>query len=244
MRGKSKTGMISQKAFPTWDLLEDMPTIIEEIPNNTIRNLLKLNLCCGYRIGELLNSYIFFDGDDKENILIRSVVEKKKDNKNFKLVNGKKRFDALHVMQSRGFLGKEYLDYNVKQKIWKSNKIINCFGLKMGWLGEYMSPSIYEPNYMFKYSYGGIYKLLKKHLPKMEVFYFQNMRLEEPVKVHMTPSFHFFRKAFCSRLVDYFPNSMDVVSYMKWGNVNQMLFYYKLYHDKDYSNGMEFEKNW
>jgi len=204
---------ISQKCFPTNKLLNDMIEHIEDCSSEDMQDLLKIILCSGYRIGEVLNSYLYFDED--KNITIRAVVEKA----------------GVHKMTTRGYMN--WIPSHIHDDIWKSNPLKNYFKLSMGFIDDIISDGYDKPNFSFKMSYSKAYKLLNKTMPNSIVYYFKSER-EVPVQVESKPAFHFYRKAFVSKMInDEGGNYMRVINYMGWKNVNQIKFYSKLYQDND-----------
>ena len=268
---KRKKKYISQKCFPTFKLIDEIPTILDSMEDNSTKRLIQLALCTGLRIGEILNGYWFKDAG---HMTFRAVAEKKK-----KVVigdyyidaNGKKRRERhkepLHVMGRdtetkgiRGFQGEPYLLARLDEDIWTSRIMRDDFKLNkpngedpkhsgLGWIVENQSESIDEPHFMFKYHYDYYYKKLMKELPGLEVLYFKNRELEVPSTVQgALPSYHFFRKMMASKLVEVLDNPFDVVNFMHWGNVNQVRFYYKLYREKNFKEAsnlfFETSKGW
>jgi len=72
-----------------------------------------------------------------------------------------------------------------------------------------------------------------KAVPEQEVFYFPNAKLEEPIRIMAKPSFHFFRKAVASKMIQ-MTDIMSVVNFMHWEDVNTTIFYSKLYKFKQF----------
>lgn len=246
-RGVSRSPYISQRMFPTWESLNNMREFTEQIKNEQLKNIICLGLCTGYRIGELCNSYAFFDSPEKNSILIRTIAQKKRkiaideDGNKIKYTDGVKKGKfkrvplVLKPSNVRGFIGKDILELQIKDKIWKSVKLTNFFDVSVGFLGNSISPSIYEPEWLFPNSdYNKLFRLLKA-VPEQEVFYFPNAKLEEPIRVMAKPCFHFFRKAVASKMIQ-MTDIMSVVNFMHWEDINTTTFYSKLYKFKTFDD--------
>ena len=196
------------------NIFYNMKAHLDSCESEVAIRLLKVILTSGYRIGEVLNSYMFFD-DTKQNIIIRGIAEKSK----------------VFKSNYRGHIS--WIPSKIHADIWKSNTLKNYFKLDMGFIDDIISTAYDEPVFPFKMSYSSAYKLLAKAMPPSMVYYFKSKR-EVPVIVESKVSYHFYRKAFVSKMIgeekgDY----MKVVNYMRWANVNQILFYSKLYQEDD-----------
>jgi len=213
--------LISQKCFPDFNTLNHVPELLETVENESVKNILKLDLCCGFRIVELMNSFIYYGDNGK--LIIQGPMEKSKISK--------------HKSPRRGFWGTNYLNYKLghNDEIWKSVELMNPFNLNMDWLHPYISPSALEPIWPFKGKmYHGEYMELKK-MPEFEVFYFRSRHLLPLSGIKYIPGFHWYRKLFCAGAVDkqLFKDSLDLVNYMHWGNPAMVLSYFRLYHTRD-----------
>ena len=230
-QGKANTPYISQRLFPTWEQVDALAAWVEALDSPLIKEILEVTLCSGFRIGESLNSYIYKDRDD---IIVRAVVEKKRKPTGQKDEKGHSISEPLHRMFKRGFLGEDYLNSILHDNVWKSVRMMNVYGLKRGWMLDRMSRGIYEPEFLFP---GTVYDTLYRHLKQlgeMECFYFHSQnQLEEPVRVMATPGFHFYRKAFVAKAASHFDNIIALKNYMKWSDFEELQFYYRLYKEKD-----------
>lgn len=205
--------LISQRAFPNKQSLEQIPEWISRVEekDETIANILKTILSCGFRIGEVLNSYLY---EENGEVIIRGLIEKKYSFTKMK-------------MYKRGFLGERFLKNILIKKVWKSVPLLNIFKLDMAFVSDIISSSWNEPFFPFKMKYHTLYHRLKK-LPPFETYYIVS-KYETPKKVEYTPSFHFFRKAFTVKSAEFFKTPMDLANYMKWDKLDMVLQYYRIY---------------
>lgn len=259
-RGKAKTPYISQKLFPTWENLENkhMREYVESISNDTIRNIFTVGLSSGFRICEILNSYVYYDSPAHTRMLIRAPAEKKREfvldeNKHkikytdeFGRLKFKKEstlqpttYDSTgkRVPKIRGFLGEAWLKASLNDKIWKSREIQrNLFGINTTFLDDNVSFDMYDPHWLFpKSRYNDLFKILKKDIPEEEVFYFPNKMLEEPIRIMAKPSFHYLRKCVASKMIQ--TNSLaTTVNYLAWDDINTSRFYIKIYKLRSFKN--------
>lgn len=211
--------VISQRTFPKEKSDEEIRRQVESIGefNNTaimLKKALKLILSSGFRICEVLNSYIYKEGNV---YIIRGLNEKKTPLTKFR-------------MFKRGFLGEAFLMRNLTQKhLWKSVPLLNLFNLDMSWVEQDCSESFTNPHWIFRdFSYHRLYYALKKSQKiEMEVYYVPS-KYDVPVSTQYIPSFHFYRKAFAVKLKEVMPDPVDRVNYMRWEKLDQILQYDKL----------------
>lgn len=219
--------LISQRCYPSKNTLANMPLFVKSIEQEDLRHVVTTILCCGFRIGEVMNSFIF---KDHGRIIIQSPIEKKF---NF----------TKHKMPSRGFLGETYLnsrltDYN----FWKSVDLKAPWGKEMevGWINDYLSDDAFTPTYLFpKADYWELYHELKKY-SKMELLYFRGKYMN-PITLSYNPGFHYLRKAFIAQSInkELFKTTSELVSYIKWEHMDQILFYHKYYYEGDTKGATE-----
>jgi len=214
--------IISQRCYPTQECLNNMNKMVESVDDETTKNLLKICLCTGYRIVEVMNSFCYYG--ESGQMMVQSPMEKM--------------FPTTkHKSPKRGFWGTNYLNYRVghDDKLWKNVPWKNPFNLNMDWIHPYISPSALEPIWIFKgKEYHGEYMKLKKAFEEYEVYYFRSKHLF-PLRVRYVPSFHFFRKTFVAGLVynKTFSDGFEVINYLHWSDPSQILSYFKLYRDND-----------
>jgi hypothetical protein len=221
--------IISQRCYPTEKCLENMKGMIENIEDETTKNLLKLSLCTGFRITETMNSFCYYAENGKD-ILVQSPMEKMY-------------AQTHHKSPKRGFWGTNYLNYRLghDDKLWKNVPWKNPFHLNMDWIHDYISFSAMEPKWIFHgKNYFGEYNKLKKAMKEFEVYYFRSRHLV-PSKVLYVPAWHFYRKVFVSGLVynKVFADGLEIVNYMHWNNTNMILQYFKLYREHDVAGANE-----
>ena len=214
----------SQRCYPDFETLDRIPTLLNTIDSQTVKNILSIILCSGFRVVEALNSFVYMDNDGR--MVIQAPMEK----------------SIFHKSPKRGFWGTNYLNYRLghDDKIWKSVRMLNPFNLDMDWLHGLVSDSALEPHWLFKgVNYFGEYNNIKK-MPEFEVFYFRSRHLL-PIKVKYTPAFHFYRKTFVSGAIykKLFKENLDIVNYMHWGNPAMILAYFKLYAERNVSAANE-----
>ena len=220
--------LISQKAYPTTQCLQKLGGMVESVEDETTRNLLKMCLCTGFRITEVMNSFCYYTEDGK--IMVQGPMLKMYHNTKMKSIK-------------RGYWGTNYLNYRVghNDEIWKNVIWKNPFGLNMDWIHPYISPSPLEPLWIFRgKEYHGEYMKLKKAFEDFEVYYFRSRHLY-PLKVKMVPGWHFWRKCFISGLVynKIFSDGLEIVNYMHWGNPSMILQYFKIYRENDIDGANE-----
>lgn len=217
--------LISQRTYPSFETLEKMEDTVNSLDDQTVKRLLITVLSCGFRIGEVLNSYFYMS---RGVLRIRGIAEKKPKVTQF-------------VMPRRGYLGEMFLKANLQSPIWKSVEVKPLFPkLAREWINDYISPHIFQPIFPFAgLTYSKAYRLIKK-TPKIQCFYFPTSTwLEEPLVEEFAPSYHFYRKAFVAEATKEFPDILSVMNYMKWEKFETMLRYWRLYRDKDLKAGFQ-----
>jgi len=215
----------SYYCYPNSNTLDYIPEFINNIGEEKLRQVLSLITCCGYRIGEALNSYVYMN-DGK--LIVQAPMEKKKRR-------------TKHVMPEHGFLGERYLNAKLKDNnLWKSNELKHIFpDVKMGWLDGYLSEDRLKPNWIFSEgwnSYKMFYAELHKY-PPFEVKYILS-EYQIPTTIEHIPSYHFFRKSFCAQAIrtKTFRNIVELTKYIGWERLDMAMFYVK-----DYGEGNEKE---
>jgi len=223
---------ISQKAYPTPESLDKLGRMVESVDDETTRNLLKLCLCTGFRITEVMNSFCYYHENGQ--MIVQAPMLKMYRTTKTKSIK-------------RGFWGTNYLNYRVghDDKIWKNVLWQNPFNLNMDWIHPYISHSALEPVWIFKGKmYHGEYMKLKKAFDDFEVYYFRSRHLF-PLKVKMVPGFHFWRKTFISGLVykKTFSDGLEIVNFLHWNNPQMILQYFKIYRENNLSAANEMIHN-
>lgn len=198
---------------------------IENIENSEIkiRIILKLILVSGFRIGEILNSYLFYDADG--NVVIRCLNSK---SKGVKLLLGNKHYTE--------FLGEERLDLYRKtnQNVFKSVKIDNIFDLDLSELEVLINDNFddiktYVGAYIGYASYIHAYRKLKKTTKTIKIKYRRSKNETDFVR-EFKPSFHFYRKLFASHYNKVNKNNfIKTIDFLRWKNLNVILEYVKDY---------------
>jgi hypothetical protein len=217
--GEEEMQLISQRCYPTEKVLDEMPEFIEKIPDEKLKQVLKIILCSGLRIGEALNSFVYLNDENKR--VIQFPIEKK-----YRITK--------HKMNKRGFLGASYLEAYLKIRkpnIWSSKKMYNPFELDMGWIGDETSEDSFHPTWLFeKCNYRGLFKELKyTSLPKLKVIYYKDLdNLMDPITVEFLPSFHFYRKCACAQFIRTgMFNVVTLAQYIHWADLKQSMTYVK-----------------
>ncbi len=205
--------IIAQRTYPSKPTLAELPGITEDLEDDDpeLAHVLKIALCSGLRIGEILNSYVY---EKDHELIIRCIAEKKKKYHGMK-------FSRMR----RGTLSEAFLRKNLDGKIWKSMPLLNLFGVDMGWLDSWIS-SYDEPKFLFHTTYHRLYKRQTRGKPIHANY--SASKYETPMKVIYAPRFHFFRKAFTVKAMQVMKTPLDVANYMKWDDMKMLLSYYKL----------------
>jgi len=207
----------SQRLLPSQESLEEIKEIVEEIKDEQLKRCLTLICCSGFRIGEAINSYLYIDSGK---IYVRGILEKKTN------------FTGIAFCEiRRGFLGREFLLNNLTNpKFWKSVPLMNVFDLDISCLVDYINSDIFhvEKFVLENTTYKTLYKKLKKETKEFtrKVYVRLGKYEEKAVVSFVKPSFHFYRKAFVVKASKVMQNPFDVINYIKWDNVNQILHYY------------------
>jgi len=215
----------SSYCLPIYNEVGNYTESIENLSEKKLKIILKLILVSGFRVGEILNSYLFYDGEG--NVIIRTLNSKSKE---VKLIKGDKHYSE--------FLGRERLDYYRKsnQKVFKSVKVINIFKLDVGELeflinDDYDDIKMYVGEYLAFDSYITAYRMLKNKNTKMEIkIKFKKSSSETDFVRNYTPSFHFYRKLFASHYNKVNKNNfIKTIDFMRWKNINMIIDYVKDY---------------
>lgn len=224
-----RTNKYSSFFYPSKRYYEEYKRQIENINHDRLRVLIKIEACCGYRIGEVLNSYLFeIEGDN--NIYIRSPAFKTSILRKLKI-----KFSGIHKHQTN-FIGKDQLSgllrlHSNKAPIFKSNSLKNFLGLDLDEIKEYTTdfanPKWFLAEKLKIRNYNTAYKLIKKELSPLPVFV-KLSDFEEPVLKWETPSFHFFRKLYAILFYQY--SKMDFIATLQelhWKDFQRLLDYIK-----------------
>lgn len=221
-----KSELKSYYCYPNENTLEYLPTFINRIEEPPLRMLLSLITCCGYRVCEALNSFIYKEGD---RWIVQAPMEKKK------------RF-TKHIMNERGFLGESHLNMLLKDnpKLWKNNELKFIFpNNDTSWMADKISEDPFHPRWIFGENvvwtkYKTYYAHLHEYDP-FEVKYRTNRYQMFSTTKHI-PSFHFFRKGFCAQAcrMKTFRNIVELTQYIGWDKLDMAMYYVA-----DYGQGDE-----
>jgi len=192
---------------------------VENIPSEKIRAFIKIQLLCGYRGGEILNSYLFY----ADKLYIRAIASKSQ-----KIIS-----ISNHGKENSRYLGHEKLLSLISMPVWKMSECRNLFNLDISELSVFWEENTYEkPKYFvadllrFK-TLMPIYKFLKNETLFVA---FKGGELEEAFKDEKRVGIHFFRKLFASEL--YIQLNKDLLKtreLMKWKNLEILSTYIKGY---------------
>lgn len=196
---------------------------IEQIENKGLRILMKTILLCGFRVSEILNSYIYQDIEG--NYIIRAIAGK---TKKFHLVRGNFHYGR--------FLGRRVLLDALKSKTvpFKSVRLLNLFNVDVEEVYDCANDNFEAPE-RFLAEITGIkhymtaFRLLKQSVDEVKIKYREN-KLDEAIITYYKPSFHFYRKLFGAELYRQSKNDVyKTVDYMKWKDLNIVIHYIKDY---------------
>ncbi len=221
---------ISQRVFPIRSEVKTYVNFVENVENDSLRNILKLILCSGFRITEILNSFILQDSL-KNVYYIKGYALKSTQVTNFKF--GKRKFAGSEELKK---------DLKLHPERFKTVPLFNIFNLDVREIYSFSNDVDTEiqrlrplATFLNEKEYNRLYRILKKETSNHVPFrvYYMNSKLSAIEKeVNIIPSFHFFRKLFVSEL--YFKLNKDIVytvEYMKWSNLKRILDYSKAYDD-------------
>lgn len=216
--------LISSRCYPSKKEVEEYIGSIEKLDDVGVRTILKIILCSGLRVGEVLNARVF--SDDENNIIIRTLASKTKqlNDKGIKLGMGEK--------QSR-FLGRDFLNrlQNSNLDVFKSVKLENIFNVDfddiLDLVDEYDKAN-YVAEHVGIYNYITAYIRLKRNIDDVKVKY-KAGKYEEKMILRYKPSFHFYRKLFSAEYYEQTKNVLATIDKMKWTNLNRIITYVKDY---------------
>lgn len=219
---------ISSYCFPNRDEVSRYKLIIENLNNEKLRLTLKLILVSGFRINEVLNSYLF--KDENNQLYLRAPASKTKSMQVVSILKQKG-----HKGNYSAFLGRDFLlSIITSREKWKSVLTQNLFDLNLNELNFLVNDNLYEPNlffgeYLADYAdYNKLYLELKNSL--ILKVKFKPGKYEDYVTQEIPVSFHFFRKLFIAEFNaknNY--NIVKTIDYVKWSNMNMILEYVKNY---------------
>lgn len=215
--------LISQRAYPVREFVPEYTKSIENVQNKELRLTLKLLACSGLRIGELLNAYLYDNGNGE--VVVRALAEKVY----------KQKHVALHKMPARRFLGASYLAKMLGSDVWRSKTIKNLFGFHLAEVLELVSESPRRPEWLgpsIGMTYKRLYNTIKKEF-SAEISYKASKR-EVAFRTHFSPSFHFFRKLYSAELAFQTEGNpalavAKVTDDMQWQSSNMLMHYVKDY---------------
>ena len=212
----------SSYCYPTRTLADEYIKAVEEINDVGLRKLIKLILLCGWRFGEVINSYLFYDADGRA--IIRGLNLKNR--KGFKIIQ--KAGDLSY------FLGAKRLNMLKRQDIWKSVELQNVFNIDTEEIQNLIND---EDNDRVKYvaehigitTYKDAYRRLQTHAKVIKIKYKRN-EAETDIMMFYRPAFHFYRKLFAAQYnyVNNY-NLMKTITFMRWKNLNVITKYVKDY---------------
>jgi len=217
---------ISSYCYPSQEDAKEYAAHVDNLQDQDIRRILKLIMCCGFRFGEVINSYLFYDAD--RNIFVRAPASKSR------------RINLLKERKTLGhyttFIGRsKLLSYiRTNQNVFKSVPLVNLFNVDITEFEPLINEDMQNPKMFFAdglevKSYSAAFKRLKKVVDEVKVKYRQHED-EASITRYYKPSFHFYRKLFASELNRaYNYNFLKTVDYMKWRNINIILQYVKDY---------------
>jgi len=225
-----KNILISQRCYPTAENLDTMKLFVDAIEDIYLHRLVTTILITGTRVCEAMNGFYYLNDEGKT--IFQCPIEKKQRLTKWKMP------DVVVSKEgaARGFLGKEYLEERLdphKFPFWRSKKIMNPFGLEVGWINDILSHSPFEPNWMFegcgKASYSEIYKKFKEISRLKVTYYYEKNDLMEPGKEFHNVSFHWLRKSFCAQVIRLgWMNVAQLSRYIKWERIDTSMRYLKL----------------
>jgi len=211
----------SSYCYPSRKYAEEYTKSVENIRDENLRKLIKVILCCGWRFGEVLNSYIFRDAEG--NVIIRGINLK---TKKFKIIE--KQGDVSY------FLGARRLKLMKRLQIWKSVPMQNIFNIDTTELETLINDND-DDNIFFIaeklgiYNYRDAYRRLQRSANEIKIKYKRNVD-ETDVVMFYKPAFHFYRKLFAAQynlINDY--NLLKTIDFMRWKNLNVITKYVKDY---------------
>lgn len=222
-----KIQKLSSFYFPNLNFLKEVRNAIEQISEDRIRKLVKITCCCGYRIGEILNSYLYQSPENE--IYIRSIILKNYHARilGIKYVN--------KIKHETDFLGEQTLNslhalHTNKTPLFKSNILKNLLKLDLSEIDDLISESVLQPRYLAQLlnikTYSLAYHLLKTHMQPIPI----KLKLsdfEDAVNDVGVPAFHFFRKLYATLYYHQTNNFVETVTEMRWKNLSVLLKYVK-----------------
>jgi len=224
-RGKMNT---SSYCYPQLKYEKEYVAAIENLDDPSVRRVIKLILVSGFRVGEILNSYLFYDAEG--NVIIRSLA-------------GKSRLLREEGITMRGnserlesrFLGEHFLNSLIRsnRNVFKSVKIENILQVDTTELEDLIGEDMLKPRYVAPqlrlFSYLQAYRRLHNSVEEFAVKYRKD-RQEEGAVIYARPSFHFYRKLYAVKYYDLSKrNLLKTIDKMRWSNVNMILHYVKEY---------------
>lgn len=222
-----KIHKLSSFYIPDLGYLNEVREAIEQISEDRIRKLVKITCCCGYRIGEILNSYLYQSTQNE--IYIRSIILKNYHARvlGIKYVN--------RIKHETDFLGEQTLNslhklHTNKTPLFKSNALKNLLRLDLSEIEDLISENVLQPKYLAQQlkirTYGLAYRLLKSYMPPIPLK-LKMSDYEDAIKEVGVPAFHFFRKLYATLYYHQTNNFVETVTEMRWRNLSVLLKYVK-----------------
>ncbi len=218
----------SPYCYPLLKYENEYISAVESIEDAAIRKMLKLILVSGFRVGEILNSYIFYDAEGT--LIIRSLAGKSK----LLRSEGITMHGNSSNLESK-FLGETFLNSLIKsnRNVFKSVKLENVFGLDTTELEDIASEDLLKPRWVAREigitSYLAAFRRLRRASNELTVK-FRKDKQEEGAVLSTRPSFHFYRKLYTVKYYDVTNrNLLKTIDKLRWSNTNMILHYVKEY---------------
>jgi len=236
MTGKKKgeviegTKLISQRCYPTVENLDNMKSFVDKIKDEDLHRLVTTILITGARVCEAMNG--FYYKNDEGKTIFQCPIEKKYRLTKWRMSDVTTSGDGAE----RGFFGKKYLEARLdphKFPFWRSKRIMNPFGLEVGWINDILSQNPFEPIWLLEdckqASYNEMYKKFKEVSKLKVTYYYDKNDLMEPGKEFHSISFHWLRKSFCAQVIRLgWMNVAQLSRYIKWERIDTSMRYLKL----------------
>jgi hypothetical protein len=211
----------AQKMYPKRKYKESYIEAIKHIEDPSIRTLIMLDLMCGFRFGELINSYVYFDEIESKYII--RAVEEKGENHKMPITCGGNRGAYLGEKELNNLL-------NYQPNAFKSVHLVDIFDFGFNELDYILSPNFRQPIWIGDRlnikSYHKAYMRLRKMKFTLPVIYRQSIKEVGDYLPDAKVGFHFFRKLFSAEFYTQTGNDMvKTVQMLRWAK-HEMLFVY------------------
>lgn len=225
---KYRSELKSYYCYPNLNTLDYIPTFVNNVQEERLRQVLSLICWSGYRVGEALNAFVF---RNEGRWIIQAPMEKKKS-------------FTKHIMNERSCLGKNVLDTELKtnHNLWKQDELkFKVFPeINRGWINDYITTDLEHPQWIFagkdykhRTKYKTIYKWLHEYEP-YEIKYRTNPHQLFTTREY-TPALHFFRKCFCAQACrkNTFGNIVGLTKALHWSKLDMAMYYVSDYGNND-----------